>query len=206
MREPRLDPVRRPRLPRARTTLRLVLVAALLLTAAAALYAGEPACPSPTSVERTPGAHAPASGDRPSTDRTPEARNSGGSTPAHSGSHQQGSERSGPTHSDPDGSSSDPSGPERPTPGALDARLAAPPGTVGVPVRLADPAALALVRPGDRVDLLVAGRQPGVHATDALVLAVALDEGALLLALGPAQARKTATAPPTTAFTIIVRA
>lgn len=168
-----------------------MLVAALLLTAAAALYAGEPACPSPTSVERTPGTPAPASGDRPSTDRTPEARNSGGSTPAHSGSHQQGSERSGP---------------ERPTPGALDARLAAPPGTVGVPVRLADPAALALVRPGDRVDLLVAGRQPGVHATDALVLAVALDEGALLLALGPAQARKTATAPPTTAFTIIVRA
>lgn len=184
-----------------------MLVAALLLTAAAALYAGEPACPSPTTAERTPGAHAPASGDRPSTDGTPEARNPGGSTPTHSGSHQRGSDRSGPTHSDPDdGSSSDPSGSERPTFGAWDARLAAPPGTVGVPVRLADPAALALVRPGDRVDLLVAGRPPGVHATDALVLAVALDEGGLLLALGPAQARKTATAPPTTAFTIIVRA
>ncbi|MCW6007547.1 hypothetical protein K1W54_23805 [Micromonospora sp. CPCC 205371] len=186
MREPRLDPVRRPRLPRVRTTLRLMLVAALLLTAAAALYAGEPSCPPPAAIDRTPGEPTPASGDRPSTDRPPDAHNPGGSTPAHSES----------THS----------GAERWAPGAGDARLAAPPGTVGVPVRLADPAALALVRQGDRVDLLVAGRQAGVEATGVLVLAVAIDEGALLLALGPAQARKTATASPTVAYTIIVRA
>ncbi|MEH1124461.1 hypothetical protein [Micromonospora sp. CPCC 206061] len=171
MREPRLDPVRRPRLPRARTTLRLMLVAALLLTAAAALYAGEPSCPPPAvSGASTP---VPASGDQPSADRTPDARGPGEPAPAHS------------------------------APGS--SRLAPPSGTVGVPVRLADPAALALVHPGDRVDLLASGRQPAVLATDALVLAVALDEGALLLALGPAQARKTASARPGTAFSIIVR-
>jgi hypothetical protein len=80
-----------------------------------------------------------------------------------------------------------------------------PPGTVGVPVRLADPAALALVVPGDRVDLLAIGRQPTVLATDTLVLAVALDEGALLLALGSDQARRTAGARPGTAFSVVVR-
>jgi hypothetical protein len=140
-----------------------MLVAALLLTAAAALYTGEPACPPPAA-SRAP---TPAGGDRT-----------------------------------PDGHGPGESAPDRPVPG--DGRLAAPSDTVGVPVRLADPAALALVRPGDRVDLLVSGRRPTVVATDALVLAVALDDGALLLALGPAQARKTASAPPGAAFSVIV--
>jgi hypothetical protein len=147
-----------------------MLVAALLLTAAAALYTGEPACPPPAA-SRAP---TPAGGDRRSADRTPDAHGSGPGESA----------------------------PARPVPG--DGRLMAPSGTVGVPVRLADPAALALVRPGDRVDLLISGRRPTVLATSALVLAVALDEGALLLALGPAQARKTATAPPGAALSVIV--
>jgi hypothetical protein len=142
-----------------------MLVAALLLTAAAALYTGEPACPPPAA-SRAP---TPAGGART-----------------------------------PDGPGPGPgeSAPALPAPG--DGRLVAPSGTVGVPVRLADPAALALVRPGDRVDLLVSGRRPTTLATDALVLAVALDEGALLLALGPAQARKTASAPPGAALSVIV--
>lgn len=82
--------------------------------------------------------------------------------------------------------------------GALvdDARfgLAAPPGTVTVPVRLVDPAVARLLRPGDRVDLVapddgtVAGllddgagpadaADPGVLARAALVLEVLIDPG-----------------------------
>lgn len=146
-----------------------MLVAALLLTAAAALYTGEPACPPPAA-SRAP---TPAGGDRRSADRTPDAHGPGESAL------------------------------DSPVPG--DGRLVAPSGTVGVPVRLADPAALALVRPGDRVDLLLGGRRPTVVATSALVLAVALDEGALLLALVPAQARKTASASPGAAFSVTVQ-
>src|SRR5688500_3802884 len=100
MREPTLDPVRRPRLPRGRTRLRVGLVATCLLPALAALFAREPAA--------APCAPAPSA-----------------ATPA---------------------PSVDASG-----------RLAVPPGAVGVPVRLAEPAVLALVHPGDRVDLLAGG-------------------------------------------------
>lgn len=65
----------------------------------------------------------------------------------------------------------------------------APTGTVAVPVRLADPAVAALLRPGDRVDLVAgtdpwatgwaadgAGGGPVVLATAALVLEVARGE------------------------------
>jgi hypothetical protein len=67
---------------------------------------------------------------------------------------------------------------------------------VGVPVRLADPAALTLVRPGNHVDLLrlddAAGRTTAVAAA-ALVLKVTGAEdptaGGLLLAVSPAESR-----------------
>lgn len=154
MREPTLDPVRRPRMPRGRTLLRAGLIAALLLTAVAALYARDPAaCPPPP-----PAAAA--------------------STP-----------------------SVDPSG-----------RLAVPPGAVGVPVRLAEPAVLALVHPGDRVDLLVTSgagvaspRQPALQARDALVLGVVGADGAVLLALSPDRARAIVGLPDGTRFGVIVR-
>lgn len=72
-----------------------------------------------------------------------------------------------------------------------------PAGSVGVPVRLADPTALSLVRPGNRVDLLrlddASGRTTPV-ATAALVLKVtgAADPttGGLLLALAPPEAER----------------
>jgi hypothetical protein len=71
-----------------------------------------------------------------------------------------------------------------------------------VPIRLAEPTALKLVRPGDHVDVF---RVPGTDgdpqaiATAALVLGVTgADDpsvGGLLLALTPAEARRTVTTP-----------
>jgi len=96
-----------------------------------------------------------------------------------------------------------------------------PAGLVGVPIRLAEPAALRLVHPGDRVDVFrVAGpgqaevggsgagavgtAAPGgsaaAIATAALVLGVTDAEdpitGALLVALTTAEARRILALPP----------
>lgn len=157
MREPTLDPVRRPRLPRGRTLLRAGLIATFLLTAVAALYARDPvSCPPPPA--------AVASASVPSVDAS--------------------------------------------------GRIAVPPGAVGVPVRLAEPAVLALVHPGDRVDLLAAGgasatpasaREPALQARDALVLGVVGADGAVLLALTPERARAIVGLPDGTRFGVIVR-
>jgi hypothetical protein len=86
-----------------------------------------------------------------------------------------------------------------------------PPGSVGVPVRLADPTALAVVRPGNRVDLL---RLDGDRdkttavASAALVLDVTgADDpvtGGLLLALDPDAARQ-AVAASGRGFAIVIR-
>lgn len=66
---------------------------------------------------------------------------------------------------------------------------------MGVPVRLTEPAALGLVRTGDRVDLYRAGENTGPTARDALVLEVTgADDplaGGLLVALTPAAAKET---------------
>jgi hypothetical protein len=154
MREPTLDPVRRPRLPRGRTLLRTGLVATFLLTALAALVAREPA--APCAPPPTAAASAP---------------------------------------------SVDASG-----------RIAVPPGAVGVPVRLAEPAVLALVRPGDRVDLMATGdasptpgRESPLLARDALVLGVVGADGAVLLALSPDRARAIVGLPDGIRFGVIVR-
>jgi hypothetical protein len=82
---------------------------------------------------------------------------------------------------------------------------------VGVPVRLAEPTALTLVHPGDRVDLLrvdeVGGRTTSV-AAGALVLSVTgADDptaGGLLLALNPAEAQK-AVVMPGHGFAVLIR-
>jgi len=103
------------------------------------------------------------------------------------------------------------------TPEPPDGRpLPIPQGLVGVPVRLAEPAALAVVRPGGRVDLLAvpaastrAPGEPGVVAPSALVLDVLAGESdapsAILLALDPQQARRTVALPDTTRFAVILR-
>ena len=86
-----------------------------------------------------------------------------------------------------------------------------PPGSVGVPVRLADPTALTVVRPGNRVDLLRLNDDDGRTtpvASAALVLEVtgAGDPatGGLLLALGPAEAER-AVAASGRGFAIVIR-
>jgi len=86
-----------------------------------------------------------------------------------------------------------------------------PPGSVGVPVRLAEPTALTLVRAGDRVDLLEideSGRGTRSIAVAALVLSVTgADDpapGGLLLALTPAEAAR-AVASPGPGFAVFIR-
>jgi len=98
-----------------------------------------------------------------------------------------------------------------------------PTGTVGLPIRLAEPAALSVLRPGDRVDLLalpghtadsdhigeVDARPPAspvTIATAALVLAVSeAADSALYLAVPPAAARQASGMPEGTRFSVIVR-
>lgn len=87
-------------------------------------------------------------------------------------------------------------------------RLAIPEGLVGVPVGLGDPARLAGLRPGDRVDLLAApsaGTEPEPLASAALVLAVDQPAATLLLAATPDQARAVVAVPPSTPLAVIVR-
>ncbi|MFC8847293.1 MULTISPECIES: flagellar biosynthesis protein FlgA [unclassified Micromonospora] len=102
-----------------------------------------------------------------------------------------------------------------PGPGAPPSALPLPDGAVGVPIRLAEPAALAVVRPGARVDLLAvpAGRQGGeadLLAPRALVLDVVgagTTDGssALYLALRPEQAQRAVGLPEGSRFAIVVR-
>ncbi|GAA3737868.1 hypothetical protein GCM10022379_04170 [Micromonospora maritima] len=109
-----------------------------------------------------------------------------------------------------------PAGPARvaaPTTGAPPgAAPTLPAGAVGVPVRLAEPAALAVLRPGVRVDLLVVpaggSADPTVIAPRALVLdVVGVVEGssALYLALPPEQARRAVGLPEGSRFAVVVR-
>ncbi|MGY0007789.1 flagellar biosynthesis protein FlgA, partial [Micromonospora sp. I033] len=102
------------------------------------------------------------------------------------------------------------------TPGGGDrpaAALPLPTGAVGVPIRLAEPAALAVLRPGARVDLLVvpAGGAPALLAPRALVLDVvgaagAVDgSSALYLALRPEQAHRAVGLPEGSRFAVVVR-
>jgi hypothetical protein len=165
----RLDPVRWHR-PGRGTLLRLAAVAALLVTAAAALWSQ----PQPCSVQ--------AGGVPPSAGA---ARSSGApGTPPSAGA-----------PSSPVGSGDPP---------------ALPSGRVGVPVRLADPTALTLVRPGNRVDLLrVDGSTGGTTvAAAALVLRVTgADDpttGGLLLALTQAEAER-AVATTGHGFAVLIR-
>ncbi|MFG2053752.1 flagellar biosynthesis protein FlgA [Micromonospora sp. NPDC048930] len=99
-----------------------------------------------------------------------------------------------------------------PSPGALPL----PSGSVGVPIRLAEPAALAVLHPGARVDLLVvpAGGAAGeatLLAPRALVLDVvgaagAVDgSSALYLALRPEQAQRAVGVPEGSRFAVVVR-
>jgi hypothetical protein len=96
-------------------------------------------------------------------------------------------------------------------PSAPAASPSIPSGSMGVPVRLSDPAALALVEPGNRVDLLRLDDADGSTepvAQSALVLQVTSPDdptaGGLLLALSPTEAQR-AVAAPGQSFTVLIR-
>jgi hypothetical protein len=87
-------------------------------------------------------------------------------------------------------------------------RLPVPAGLVGVPVPLASPTATAILRPGDRVDLLATGvddPRPVVLAEDAPVLAVDHPGGAVLLGLPPPAAHEVIAATTTASFAVTIR-
>lgn len=98
-----------------------------------------------------------------------------------------------------------------PMPAGIPMPAAVPPGRVGVPIRLADPTALALVHPGNHVDLLRVNEADGqttaiAAAAEVLQVTGAADptSGALLLALSPAEANR-AVAFPGHGFAILIR-
>ena len=166
-REPRLDPVRWCR-PDRGVLLRLAAVATLLATAAVVMWSRPQTCASGECV-------------------------AGSAPAARSGSPSAAPSRTTPDGSDRQGLSAEL---DRDDPAIRD-RSAVPAGTVGVPIRLAEPTALKLLRSGDRVDLFQVGASPEPVATAALVLEVTgVDDptsGGLLLALTPAEAQRTVT-------------
>lgn len=187
-----LRPLRRLTMPGGRTLLRAVLVAALLGLAAAVLHA-PPTCPpgassSPGSAGSDGAAGPVDGGGSPGSD----ARETGGPPSA------------GPTGG---GSTAADDNSVRPLP--------LPSGAVGVPIRLAEPAALAVARPGTRVDLLAAtpdraGAEAALLAPAALVLDVLPGDAAdgstaLYLALRPDQAQRAVGLPEGTRFAVVVR-
>lgn len=196
--EASLRPVRWRGLPRGRTLLRVALVAVLLGLAAAVLKTptgcqpgGSPALgPAPTGGGPAVGAPA-AGGGAPDGDGAPGGGvQAGGGGPPGGGVQAGGDRRA--------------------------AALPLPAGAVGVPIRLAEPAALAVLRPGARVDLLVvpAGGATGAAtllAPRALVLDVvgaagAVDgSSALYLALRPEQAQRAVGLPEGSRFAVVVR-
>ncbi|MET7668897.1 flagellar biosynthesis protein FlgA [Micromonospora luteifusca] len=194
-----LRPLRRLTLPGGRTLLRAGLVAALLGLAAAVLHTPT-ACP-PTTVPSD--ASAGADGTTRRVDGAgPTDTDSAGSTDGPGST--DGSGTAGPS---PTGGTTAGSGTRSPLP--------LPSGAVGLPVRLAEPATLAVVRPGARVDLLSAapdgvGTEATLLAPAALVLDVlgagATDgSSALYLALRPDQAQRAVGLPEGTRFAIVVR-
>lgn len=183
--EPRLDPVRWGR-PRGATLIRSAVVAVLLGTGAIMAWSDPSGCPPP----RAAGSGAAQPHVTEATRAEPGKRGQAGAPP---GAGQPG--EAPPTSAD--------AGPARP---------AVPRGAVGVPVRLAEPAALDLLRAGDRVDLLTVEASGGpvtAVAQNALVLKVTgLAEsagGGLLLALSPAEARRAVGAPERARFAVLVR-
>ena len=173
----RLDPAGRLRLPRRTTTLRTVLVAVLLATAAGALHSGGPP------------------GDRPGMGGS----DSAAATPDAAGTAVPG----------PAGAGGDRSRSATVPPGwAPEERVPVPEGMVGVPVALPEPGALAMVRPGDRVDLLsvpAEGGAPAPVAQEVTVLAVDPGSATVLLGLPPERAVAALSAPAGDRFALVVR-
>jgi hypothetical protein len=195
--EPRLDPVRRG--PRRSALARLLAVTALLLMAALVTWSGSAAC-GPASTDPVASAGpggAPADGDGASVNLPAASPGSGGATPGSGGA----SERGSPVSGERNGSSAG----DRPA-----TRTRIPQGSVGVPIRLAEPAALTLVHPGDRVDLFRVEEAGGTTAIAAAAVVLSMTDtddpvtGGIMVALRPAEAEK-AMASPGRGFAVLLR-
>lgn len=215
-----LRPARWSRFPRRTTLLKTALVAALLAMAAAVLWL------PPAPPDAPAGSHSPTGSEAAPLDAAPLHAALPGAVPSLGAALAEPDDRSEASAPDTDRSpASGPSrtGPSRTGPSGTEAAAAGagarlPAGTVGVPVRIAEPALLAVVRPGARVDLLqvpasAGSRSPApvVMAAGALVLDVVhaggtLDgAGALYLALPPDQAHRVVAAAPGAHFAAVVR-
>ncbi|MEH0820807.1 MULTISPECIES: hypothetical protein [unclassified Micromonospora] len=223
-----LRPVRWLRRPGGGTLLRLGLVAALLGLAVIILDSSG-GCPTPAPNSSAggapPGGAGPAddaSGGGPSDGGSSDGGSSNGSQsndgPSSGGPSNGGPSDGGPSNGGPSGEGSSGGGVPgagRSGGGGRPGALPLPSGSVGVPVRLAEPAALAVLQPGARVDLLVvpAGRTPveaGLLASGALVLDVVGGDvvdgsSALYLALRPDQAQRAVAQPEGSRFAVVVR-
>jgi len=188
-REARLDPVRWRR-PGRSTLLRSAFVAALMMTAALVLWTRPDSCAPPCP-----------SGPGPATTPSRSGKDTAGLPLSASSGLPTAADRGDLAGLPTDAEQGDLAGLPMDA-GQAPRRPAVPPGSIGVPIRLAEPTALKLVRPGDHVDVF---RVPGTDgspqaiATAALVLGVTgADDpstGGLLLALTPAEARRTVTTP-----------
>lgn len=219
----RLDGVRWPGGVRPNALARPAAVAALLLTAAGALYGGspEPSCGRSPVVLPSPfpsGRHPASSPGHPSVPAHQGGRGRPGDAVqagASAGPRSVGSGGAVDAGVPVGGSRREPAGDAVAPPGygAPPHRLPVPPGAVGVVVALADPVTLTVLRAGDRVDLLTSAAhrasRPSVLAARALVLATPdtdLAGGAgLYLALRPEQADTVMTQPPGARFSVLVR-
>jgi hypothetical protein len=219
----RLDPVRWSR-PGRGALFRLAVVAALLTTAAVVLWSRPRAClpaalvPSARSAALAPAAAlgpsmihglsaalAPAAALGSSAAHAPSVPSGRGAAlgPGTAAASLAADGCPGAVVSPPPegaGKTPDSAEPGDAGPPAATGRARLPLGTVGVPIRLAEPAALKLIRPGDRVDLFpLTGddRRSPPLASAALVLEVTgADDpatGGLLLALTPEEAERTVT-------------
>ncbi|WP_328340351.1 flagellar biosynthesis protein FlgA [Micromonospora sp. NBC_00421] len=207
-----LRPFRWPRRPGGGALLRAALVAALLGLAVLVLDTptGCPTSAAPPTVSL-----AAAGSSTPTTDPGGCPAPPTGATDGAAAASQPGHARIAPTPGT--GGTVVPGGADgsRSADGDTPAALPLPRGFVGVPVRLAEPAALAVLRPGARVDLLVVpgGRTAGetiLLAADALVLDVvgggaADGSSALYLAVRPDQAQRSVGQPEGSRFSVVVR-
>jgi hypothetical protein len=183
--EARLDPIRWRR-PGRGALIRLAAIAALLVTAALISWSGPETCASTAGqTGHAATATSPGSPAGPGAIAAQHGPDLADSSASEKGSGTQ--------------------------PARAEGRAAVPAGRVGVPVRLAEPTALTLVRAGDHVDLLRVAEDShdtSAIAASALVLGVTgADDpttGGLLLALTPVEAAK-AVAQPGGGFAVLIR-
>ena len=216
--EPRLDPVRWRR-PGRSVLLRFAAIAALVATAAVVLWAGPGNCEPGKSACDTAARQSGCEPEQAACDATnsPDDCDPGqptcGAATGPDGCRLDKAActaAAGPNSSPvPDRSRSTRTAERSAVP--PDSRSAVPPGSIGVPIRLAEPTALELVQPGDRVDVVRlpdTGASPQTIATAALVLAVTGAEdpttGGLLVALTPAEAQRTVTTPGS-GYAVLIR-